>query len=120
MNPNFIDSFEASAVINPYRICKFSDAANSSKIAQGAAAADPLMGVTGKLGGGIGAMVDVFRGGVNQVTCGGNVTAGARLTSDANGKAIVTTTQGDVYIGIADQPGVLNDVIDFLFAPGVV
>lgn len=113
-------SYEASAVIAPFRIVKFSDAAASSKIATAAAAADPLVGTTGALGASaVGTMADVTRIGIGSVQLGGVVTAGAKLTSDANGKAIATVTAGQRIIGFAEAPGVADDIIDYLAAPGV-
>jgi hypothetical protein len=64
-------------------------------------------------------MVDVFRGGLNPVTLGGTVNAGDWLTSDANGKAIATTTVGHQVIGRAERPGVANDIINYFAGPGV-
>lgn len=118
--PSFIRAYEASAVIAAYRIVAFSDAANSSKIAQGAAANGRLIGTTGKIGASAaGLMTDVNRAGLNPVQLGGPVSAGDWLTSDANGKAIATTTVGHNVIGRAEQPGVADDVIDYFAAPGV-
>ena len=119
MIPNFIRSYEASAAIAPFRIVKFSDAANSSKIATAAGKLERLVGTTGKMGGDTGDMTDVVRGGIGGVELGGPVQAGDKLTSDANGKAIATTTAGDRIVGFAEQPGVADDIIDYFCAPGV-
>ena len=59
-------------------------------------------------------------GPVPKVKLGGAVAAGDALTSDANGKAIATTTTGNRIIGFAEIPGVLDDVITYLRAPGVL
>ncbi|MDZ7894992.1 MAG: hypothetical protein U5M50_08630 [Sphingobium sp.] len=116
----FVRGYEASAVIAAFRIVAFSDAAASSKIAQAAAANGRLVGTTGKVGASAaGQMTDVHRDGLNQVQLGGPVSAGDWLTSDANGKAIATTTVGHNVIGRAEQPGVADDVIDYFAAPGV-
>jgi hypothetical protein len=120
MTPTFIKAYEASAAIAAFRIVKFSDEEASSKIATAADNLDRLVGTTGKLGGGIGKMVDVVRGGIGGVTLGGTVKAGDWLTSDANGKAVATVTGGDQVIGKAEQPGVANDIIDYFCAPGVI
>jgi len=61
----------------------------------------------------------VDRAGLSRVTLGGTVNAGDWLTSDANGKAIATTTTGNHVIGRAEAPGVAGDVIDYFNAPGV-
>lgn len=51
--------------------------------------------------------------GTAKVVAGGNITLGAKLTSDANGKAIVTTTGNDLILGYAMQTGVDGDVIEY-------
>jgi hypothetical protein len=48
------------------------------------------------------------------------VAAGDALTSDANGKAIATTTTGNRIIGFAELAGVANDIVTYLRAPGVI
>lgn len=52
------------------------------------------------------------------VECGGNVTAGAALKSDANGKAVATTTDKDRRAGIALQAGASGTKIQVLVIPG--
>lgn len=114
-------SHEASAAIGAYLIVAFSDAANSSKVATAASATGPLAGTTGQVGASAaGVMVDVEKLGIPKVTLGGTVGAGDPLTSDANGKAIKATVAGQRIIGFAEQPGVLNDIIDYRAAPGAL
>lgn len=123
MIPTFIRSYEFSAAVEPFRIVAFSDTENSKKVAQAAAAADPMIGVSDKMGGSTGQMGDVIRAGLAQVRLGDTVEAGDRLTADADGKAIVcTAAAGETrnYIGIAEEPGVEDDIIDFFCAPGVL
>lgn len=58
--------------------------------------------------------------GVSKVKLGGTVAAGDRLTSDANGLAIVATT-GKQVVGIALVAGVSGDVGTMFISPrGVV
>ncbi|RWC58913.1 capsid cement protein [Mesorhizobium sp.] len=123
MIPTFIRSYAASAAIAAFRFVAFSDAANSQTIAQGAAATDPLIGVSDKMGGDVGDMVDVVRGGLASITLGGTVAAGDPLTSDASGKAIKCVAATGVakrVMAWADQPGVANDIIDCHVAPSVI
>lgn len=120
MITTLVRAYEASAAIEPYRIVAFSETATTSRIAHGVTATALLVGTTGYIGGGIGAMTDVNRSGINPVTLGGTVGAGDALTAGALGKAIKTVTKGDRIIGFAEQPGVANDVIDYLSAPGVL
>ncbi|MFC3442555.1 DUF2190 family protein [Sphingobium rhizovicinum] len=117
MITGFIRSYRAAAAIAAYRIVRFSDAANSSAVNVASAAAQAIIGTTGKVGASAaGEMVDVHRSGLNPVQLGGTVNAGDWLTSDANGKAIATTTAGDGVIGRAEQPGVADDIIDYFAA----
>jgi surface antigen len=117
--PGFIRSYEASAAVGSFLIVRFSDAANSSKVGPASAASQALVGTTGKVGASAaGVMVDVVRSGLGGVTLGGSVQAGDWLTSNADGKAIATTTAGDNVIGRAEQPGVAGDIIDYFAAPG--
>lgn len=123
MIPTFIRSYEASADIAPYRIVKFSDAANSPKVAQGAAATDPLIGVSDKMGGVSGGMTDVVRAGLAGVELGGAVSAGDPLTADADGKAVKCTPTADethYVVGFADAPGIAGDIIDAFIAPSLL
>lgn len=116
--PTFTRSYRSSAAIAAFRIVRFSDAANGSKVGAASAATQPIVGTTGKVGASAAdQMVDVERAGLNPVQLGGTVAAGDWLTSDANGKAIATTTAGDNVIGRAEQPGVADDVIDYFAAP---
>tara|TARA_B100001179_G_scaffold198893_1_gene158611 strand:+ start:1099 stop:1479 length:381 start_codon:yes stop_codon:yes gene_type:complete len=119
--PNFIHARRASAAIAPFAIVVFADAANSSDIATATGPTDPLCGTTGKIGAGAaGDMADRTLGGIGSVELGGPVSAGDRLTSDADGKAVATTTAGHVIIGMAEEPGVAGDIIDYRAAPGVI
>lgn len=52
--------------------------------------------------------------GTFKVILGGTVTILDRLTSDANGKAITTTTTGNQVIGIAQESGVAGQVIEYM------
>lgn len=52
--------------------------------------------------------------GVGKVVAGGNVAAGDFLTSDANGKAVATTTAGNRVIGQAVEAGVDGQVVAYI------
>lgn len=123
MIPTFVRAYEAATAVEGHRILKFSDAANTSVVAHADADDAPLIGVSDEMGAKTGGMCDVHRGGLISVHLGGTVTAGAPLTSDANGKAIaaVATTGTTVrIIGYSDEPGVEDDIIDVFFAPGIL
>lgn len=49
-------------------------------------------------------------GGAAKFLAGGTISAGDALTSDANGKAIATTTTGNRVIGIAEVDAVAGDL----------
>lgn len=115
MIPGFIKSYEASAAATPRRIARFSDTAASQKVAGATANTQPLIGVFDSMGGPVGAMVDVVRSGLASVELGGTVTAGAPLTSDAQGRAIAAVAASATQVrivGFADAPGVVGDIID--------
>lgn len=123
MIPTFTRAYEASSEISGYRILAFSDVASSSKVSHASTSTGPLMGISDAMGASVGGMCDVHRGGLVSVRLGGAVSAGAPLTSDANGNAIAATASAatTVYIiGYADAPGVADDIIDAFFAPGLL
>lgn len=76
------------------------------------------------LDGGDGSSADyigsVALSGRTKVKLGGTVAPGDKLTSDGNGKWIVTTTGGNHFGAIALQIGVANDVIEVLVTQGIV
>lgn len=55
-------------------------------------------------------------GGVTQVSCGGTVTAGDNLSSDAAGEAVSSAT-GDVILGTALESGTDGSIIAMIFNP---
>lgn len=120
MIPTLIRAYEASAAVAAYKIVKFSDVANSAKIAPASLNTDPVLGVSGSLPAAIGDMADVIQQGIGLVTLGGTVTAGAELTADASANAIAAVPTAGVFmsvIGKALAPGVAGDIIEVLIAP---
>lgn len=123
MIPGLITSHICTADVAAFLIVKFSDAAASNKVAQAAANTDPMMGVSDRMGGVSGNTVDVQRSGRGQVRLGGTVQAGDPLTSDANGNAVKLLGAAGAtrrMVGWAEEPGVADDVIDALIAPGIL
>ena len=55
--------------------------------------------------------------GVSKVVAGGSITAGARVTADANGNAIAATTAGDAVFGVALTGAASGDVFPVLINP---
>lgn len=88
---------DLSAVANQYKIVKFTAA---STIGLAAAATDKLIGVLqNRPQANVGAAVAVA--GRALVKAGAAVAVGDRLTADASGRAIATTTAQNAYIGVA-------------------
>lgn len=78
-----------------------------------AAATDALIGVTNAVAAATGERADVVQSGIADVICGGVVTRGGLLTSDASGHA-VTASANDRVVGIALVSGVSGDIIPCL------
>lgn len=108
----------AEATVERYRIVKAGTVAMSC--VKASAATDLLLGTSDELDHVTGEMVDMSVSPVAIVKLGGTVAAGAKLTSDANGKAIATVVVGNQIIGVAEIGGVLDDEITYLRALGTV
>ncbi|WP_242095492.1 hypothetical protein [Sphingomonas sp. CROZ-RG-20F-R02-07] len=115
-----ITSHAAIALIAPYSIVAFANAASDTSVGPANGPGAPIAGTVGQIGASApGVMVDVEKGGIPRVRLGGPVGAGDWLTSDANGAAVKVSAAGQRTIGQAQQPGVAGDIIDYLSAPGV-
>lgn len=112
-------SYFVTTAIPPHRIAAFADAAGTS-IRPADATDKALVGTVGKTGASAGGMGDVDRGGIARVELGGTVAAGDPLTSDANARAVKTTTSGQRTIGRAEEPGVAGDWIDYMVGPEAI
>lgn len=107
---NFAKGFLAGGSISAKRIVKFGSADNA--VVQAAAATDSLIGVS-DLAAASGAQVDVVMNGIAIVEYGGNVTRGALLTADANGKAVAAAPSAgsnNRVVGVAMVSGVSGDL----------
>ncbi len=120
MIQKLIRSYALTAAIGAYLIAKFSDTANTSSISPATAATDPLAGTTGQIGGDVGDMCDIDRAGIGKVRLGAAVAAGDPITANAASKGVKATALGQRIIGFAEEPGVADDIIDYLIAPGVM
>lgn len=119
MSANYLARSRVALVaIGAYLIVKAGAGTNDATLST--AATDKHLGTADELDTPVGDMVDINIAPIGLVKLGGTVAAGDLLTSDANGKAIATTTAGNRYIGIAEQAGVANDVISYLRAPGLI
>lgn len=119
MVPTLTIAYEASADVDGFLIARFSDAANTSRVAGATANTDPILGITDRVGGASGKMVDIHLDGTADCRLGGTVNAGAPLTADAESRAIASTAgAGRRIVGWALEPGVLGDIIKVRIAPG--
>jgi len=107
-NPLQTLNFTAGAAVAAYRIVKHG--ASDSAIIQGAAATDKLIGIGPEIATASGEPCDVHTVGAAEVEYGGTVARGDMLTSDANGKAIATTTAANRVIGTALVSGSSADI----------
>lgn len=115
-------NYSATAAIAAYRIVKFG--ASDGDVTQAAASTDLSVGVNGRLAAAAaGDRIDIVRSGIAEVEYGGNVTRGAKLTSDADGKAIAAAPAAGVnaqIIGIAEVSGVAGDIGSVFISPSVM
>lgn len=116
-----IKNFRAPAPIAAWTIVKFG--ASDIDVATAVAAGDASIGVTGELAAAAGERVDVHMSDIADVRYGGNVAAGAPLTSDAQGRAITAAPGAGVKmrtIGFALASGVVGDVSPARIIPGLI
>lgn len=117
LNKNYL----AEAAIAANRIVKFGSA--DGQVLQAAAATDLLVGVCEAVGPALGERCDVTKVGIADIELGGNVTRGAAVTADANGKGVAAAPAAGSnvrVIGFAEVSGVAGDIIPVLVAPGVM
>ena len=110
---DYIRNFTAETAISARRIVAMGATDGAVKLAT--ASTDPIIGVSDEITVSAGERIDVVLSGSAEVVCGGAVTRGAQITSDATGKAVVGTGR---VVGIALQAGAAGDVIDILLAQG--
>lgn len=102
------------AVIAPYRIVK--GTATDGVVIQSAAAGDKHVGVSDEIGAPSGEdVLNIEVVGIAPVEYGGAVAFGDKLTSDAQGRAVVAGAASNV-IGIAQEKGVLGTIGAVLIA----
>ena len=121
--PLLILPFEASAAAPARRIARFSDVSATARVAPASANTDAIIGVFERLAGASGDIVDVVTQGVGSVELGGTVTAGAPLTADSQGRAIVAvavTATTVRILGFALEPGVVGDFVEVLVQPSLL
>lgn len=123
MIPTFTRSYLAAAAIAGHTLVKFAAPSTDKTVTTSAAATDGHFGVADKLGADSGQMLDVHMGGLVSVKLGGTVAAGAPVTANASGLGVTATvTAGSTVrvVGYAAEPGVSGDIIDIIWAPGLL
>lgn len=93
------------------------DTANDSSVILAAAATDPIVGVLQNKPKAAQAAIYRFIG-TSKVIAGGTITRGDFVTSDANGKAVTTTSSSNATLGIALMSAVSGDIFEVQLAVG--
>lgn len=120
-NEGLIKTLIAGAAILAHRILKFDAAADT--VVQAAASTDLLVGVSDLGADAADDRVDVILDGIALVEYGGTIAAGARLTTDADGKAVAAAPAAGAnaqIIGVAMVAGVAGDIGSVRIAPSVM
>lgn len=108
-------NFTAEAAVPAFRFAKAGTTEGNVKLA---GAGETALGATGELDTAEGCRCDVQLDGIAEVECGGSVTFGAKLASDANGKAVAA--ESGEYLGIALEGGASGDIIRIKLSGGYV
>lgn len=93
-------------------------ASGTNRVELANAVTDPLIGVTTAIGRQDNGRCDVIKSGIAEVIAGGTITAGAKLTTDSAGKAVVIAAATDRVIGIAEAAAVTGDIFPVWIALG--
>lgn len=112
------DSLNATTAIPARTLVKFGAADGTGVPAVDAAAF--IAGVSDDIDIAVGERVTVFgAGNLKDVLYGGTVARGDPLTSDAQSRAVKSTTIGDFCVGFAKKSGVVGDIGSVLISPFV-
>jgi hypothetical protein len=121
MHSKLILPLLAAAATTAYRIAAFAAPSSNSSVQNATAATAALVGIFGPMAHDAADMADVQVEGEAEVELGGTVTAGAFLTSDAQGRAVALAPPGAgvTHFGIAKalEPGVIGDRIKVQITP---
>lgn len=122
MNPLLIKNYTAGGTVPDRRFVKFGSTAGEVVVAT--AASDAIIGVSRQPGGATaGQRIDVVRLGLADLDFGGTVTAGALVTSDAQGRAVAAAPAAGANVracGPAELASVSGDVGAVLFTPAMM
>ena len=116
-----IRSFEAASAVGGRLIVAASGTAG--KVAAGAAATDKNFGVSERVGGPAGEMLDVTVAGLTEVVAGGDLDFNDPVTADANGRAVkAVAVEGETVfvVGFIRAEGTTGDVLPIHVAPSLI
>lgn len=114
-----IKSRNAATVIRAMR-CVVEGAADGFG-AEAVGATANIIGVSSELDTAVGERASVIMAGnIAPIIYGGTVARGDALTSDAQGRAVTTTTTGARIVGTAEVSGVVNDIGSVVINPGIL
>jgi hypothetical protein len=88
----------------------------NNKLVLASAATDAILGVIhngGRKSGDVASVMLINGCGTYKVIAGGTIAKDAYLTSDANGKAVATTTTGNRVFGRAVRAAVAGDIVEY-------
>jgi hypothetical protein len=121
LSPGLVKAFKAEAAVTKRRIVKFGAA--DTAVLLGAASTDLSIGVSTEIDSAIGEPCDVIMSGIAEVEYGGTIARGAKVTSDATGKAVAAAPGAGVnaqVIGFATVSGVAGDIGSVMVSPSVM
>ena len=116
-----IRSFSAAAAVAGYRIVAASGTAGA--VAAGAAATDKCFGVSERVGGEAGQMLDVTVAGLTEVEAGGDLDFNDPVTADAQGRAVKAVAVEGVtvsVVGFVRAEGAVGDILPIHVAPSLI
>ena len=116
-NPGLIKARRSTADAAAYTIAKYG--ATDYEVSPASAATDKFAGVFTEVGAKSGRIADIVMDGMPGVKLGGNVTVGAKLTSNAGGLAVAAAATNSV-IGVAVSAGSTGDIIPVQLALNTV
>lgn len=123
MSEPLIRSFVTAAAVRGNRIVAFHASQQAAIEAPSNVAS--MLGVSTSPGAPSGGIADVVQLGRAEVVAGGNLARGARVTSDAEGRAVVVPVPGAAavtvsVIGIVQAPAAEGDIVEIVVAPSAV
>lgn len=99
-NPQVVTSDLSDNIVQPHRFVK----ETSTGVDVATAGTDKIAGVfNGDIANAAGDTIPVVRGGTVLIEASAAITKGAYVTATSGGKAVATTTEGDVVRGVARE-----------------